>query len=114
MDYIRRAMPFGDAQSLTNDELYAVVAYILDLNGIIADNGAGSGALEKTSEGSVILGGANTYTGGTSLNAGVFELIRDTTSENRALRIDLTVDSNVSGVTAKITAPGFPVLGLRS
>ena len=26
VDYIRRAMPFGDAESLSNDELYAVVA----------------------------------------------------------------------------------------
>lgn len=37
-DYIRRAMPFGDAQSLTNDELYAVVAYVLNLNDIVDDN----------------------------------------------------------------------------
>ena len=29
MDYIRRAMPFGNAQSLSNDELYAVTAYVL-------------------------------------------------------------------------------------
>jgi cytochrome c len=36
-DYIRRAMPFGDAQSLTNDELYAVVAYVLNLNDIVDD-----------------------------------------------------------------------------
>ena len=35
MDYIRRAMPFGNAQSLTNDELYAVTAYVLYLNDII-------------------------------------------------------------------------------
>jgi cytochrome c len=34
-DYIRRAMPFGDAQSLSNDELYAVVAYVLYLNDIV-------------------------------------------------------------------------------
>ena len=34
-DYIRHAMPFGDAQSLTNDELYAVVAYTLFLNDIV-------------------------------------------------------------------------------
>ena len=34
-DYVRRAMPFGDAQSLTNDELYAVVAYMLYLNDIV-------------------------------------------------------------------------------
>jgi S-disulfanyl-L-cysteine oxidoreductase SoxD len=39
MDYIRRAMPFGNAQSLTNDELYAVTAYVLYLNDIIKDQG---------------------------------------------------------------------------
>jgi mono/diheme cytochrome c family protein len=36
-DFIRRAMPFGDAQSLTNDELYAVTAYVLNLNDIVYD-----------------------------------------------------------------------------
>jgi cytochrome c len=37
MDYIRRAMPFGEAQSLSNDELYAVTAYVLYLNDVIKD-----------------------------------------------------------------------------
>lgn len=37
IDYIRRAMPYGNAQSLTNDELYAVTAFILYLNDIIKD-----------------------------------------------------------------------------
>jgi mono/diheme cytochrome c family protein len=37
-DYVRRAMPFGDAQSLTNDELYAVTAYVLYLNDIVDEN----------------------------------------------------------------------------
>jgi S-disulfanyl-L-cysteine oxidoreductase SoxD len=36
-DYIRRAMPFGDAESLSNDELYAVTAYVLNLNDIVDD-----------------------------------------------------------------------------
>jgi mono/diheme cytochrome c family protein len=36
-DYIRRAMPFGAAQSLSNDELYAVTAYVLNLNDIVDD-----------------------------------------------------------------------------
>ncbi|EDQ04239.1 Cytochrome c2 [Sulfitobacter indolifex] len=31
-DYINRAMPFGDAQSLTDDEVYAITAYLLYLN----------------------------------------------------------------------------------
>jgi len=34
-DYIRRAMPFPESKSLSNDEIYAVSAYILHLNGII-------------------------------------------------------------------------------
>jgi mono/diheme cytochrome c family protein len=37
LDYTRRAMPFGDAQSLSNDELYAVTAYVLNLNDIVDD-----------------------------------------------------------------------------
>jgi cytochrome c len=36
-DYVRHAMPFGDAQSLSNDELYAVVAFVLNLNDIVDD-----------------------------------------------------------------------------
>ena len=31
-DYVNRAMPFGDAQSLTADEVYAITAYLLYLN----------------------------------------------------------------------------------
>jgi cytochrome c len=37
-DYIRRAMPFLTPQSLTNDEVYAVTAYLLAENGIIAQD----------------------------------------------------------------------------
>jgi mono/diheme cytochrome c family protein len=37
MDYIRRAMPFGNAQSLSNDELYAVTAYVFFLNDVIKE-----------------------------------------------------------------------------
>lgn len=36
-DYVRRAMPFGDAQSLTPDELYAVSLYLLYANDVIDD-----------------------------------------------------------------------------
>ena len=34
-DYVRRAMPWTAPKSLTDDEVYAVAAYILNLNGII-------------------------------------------------------------------------------
>ena len=34
-DYVRRAMPMDKPQSLTNDEVYALSAYILNLNGLV-------------------------------------------------------------------------------
>jgi S-disulfanyl-L-cysteine oxidoreductase SoxD len=34
-DYVRRAMPYQDSKSLSNDELYSVAAYILRLNDVI-------------------------------------------------------------------------------
>src|SRR5437868_1130648 len=37
-DYLRRAMPYNESKSLNNDEVYAVVAYILNLNGVVGEN----------------------------------------------------------------------------
>jgi len=37
-DYVRRAMPFQAPGSLSNDEIYAVTAYLLHINGIIAED----------------------------------------------------------------------------
>jgi cytochrome c len=39
-DFIRRAMPFNQPRTLTNDEVYAVTAYLLALNKIIGENDA--------------------------------------------------------------------------
>lgn len=35
-DYVRRAMPYLEPHSLTDDEVYALTAHLLHLNGIIA------------------------------------------------------------------------------
>ncbi|WP_299832131.1 c-type cytochrome [uncultured Roseobacter sp.] len=37
-DYVNRSMPFGDAQSLEADEVYAIVAYILYSNDLVEDD----------------------------------------------------------------------------
>ncbi len=37
-DYIRRAMPWPQPKTLTNDEVYALTAYILALNKLIGEN----------------------------------------------------------------------------
>jgi S-disulfanyl-L-cysteine oxidoreductase SoxD len=36
-DFVRRAMPWDHPKSLTNDEVYATVAYIFQLNGLLKD-----------------------------------------------------------------------------
>ncbi|MEI8170322.1 MAG: c-type cytochrome [Rhodoferax sp.] len=37
-DYINRAMPWTSPKSLTTEEVYSVVAFLLNLNGIVADD----------------------------------------------------------------------------
>ena len=37
-DYVRRSMPYIQPQSPSDDEVYAVTAYLLNLNGIIGEN----------------------------------------------------------------------------
>lgn len=37
-DYIHRAMPFPQPQSLTDDEVYAITAYVLNLNDLVDDD----------------------------------------------------------------------------
>ncbi|MCB1463697.1 MAG: c-type cytochrome [Nitratireductor sp.] len=36
-DYIRRAMPFGNARSLSDDDVYAITAYLLYLNDVVTE-----------------------------------------------------------------------------
>ncbi|MEM5491872.1 c-type cytochrome [Hoeflea sp. AS16] len=36
-DYVRRAMPFGNARSLSDDDVYALTAYLMYLNDIVDD-----------------------------------------------------------------------------
>jgi len=36
-DYVRRAMPFGNARSLSDDDVYALTAYLLYLNDVVVD-----------------------------------------------------------------------------
>ncbi|HEX5278951.1 MAG TPA: cytochrome c [Micropepsaceae bacterium] len=36
-DFVRRAMPWNAPKSLSNDEVYAAVAYIFELNGLMKD-----------------------------------------------------------------------------
>ncbi|MEZ5797029.1 MAG: c-type cytochrome [Paracoccaceae bacterium] len=37
-DYVHRSMPFGQAQTVTNDEAYAIAAFLLYSNGLVEDD----------------------------------------------------------------------------
>jgi len=37
-DYIKRAMPYGNARSLSDDEVYAITAFLLSLNDLVKDD----------------------------------------------------------------------------
>ncbi len=37
-DYVRRAMPFGNARSLSDDDVYAITAYLLYLNDLVDED----------------------------------------------------------------------------
>ncbi|HET7130921.1 MAG TPA: c-type cytochrome [Gammaproteobacteria bacterium] len=56
-DYIRRAMPVVAPQSLSNDEVYALTAYLLSLNGVI-DEGA---VMNATSLPKVVMPNRNNF-----------------------------------------------------
>lgn len=38
VDYVHRAMPYGQAETLSADETYAIVAYLLNLNNIVDED----------------------------------------------------------------------------
>lgn len=37
-DYIKRAMPFGNARSLSDDEIYAITAFLLQMNEVVKED----------------------------------------------------------------------------
>jgi mono/diheme cytochrome c family protein len=56
-DFVRRAMPFDSPQSLDDDQVYAVTAYLLHLNGIIGQDVA----LDATSLPAIIMPNRNGF-----------------------------------------------------
>jgi len=57
----------------------------LTINSVIADNGPAT-ALTKSGTGTLVLGGSNTYTGPTYLNAGVLSIISNANLGNQTTR----------------------------
>jgi autotransporter-associated beta strand protein len=69
-----RGIAVGPAAGSGSGILDAALNQTLTYNGIIANNGSGTGGLEKTGLGTVTLGGINTYSGDTTISAGAMQI----------------------------------------
>ena len=63
----------GDYPVLTGGMTFNVAANTLTLNGALSDNGSGS--LIKTGNGTLVLAGSNSYSGGTTISAGYLQAV---------------------------------------
>lgn len=80
-------------------------ARTLTYNGIMANNGAGIGALAKIDNGSLILGGANSYSGGTTLAGGSL-LVTNTSGSGTGSGLVITVAGTTLGGTGTLAPTG--------
>ncbi|MBO9715375.1 MAG: autotransporter-associated beta strand repeat-containing protein [Pseudoxanthomonas sp.] len=68
----------------------------------LSGNVAGTGNLTKTGDGTLVLGGTNTYAGGTAVNAGTLQVSSDANLGSGALTLDSgTLRSTASFATAR-------------
>lgn len=98
-DYVRRAMPFYAPHSLSDDQVYAVSAYVLNLNGIVPDN---------------FVANAKTLSAVNMPNRHGFNfndprpLTHDTECMSHCAKpqsLRITSDASRSGITPKLTGP---------
>lgn len=72
--HANRGIVLGPNAGSGSGTIEVLATKTLTYNGVIANNGAGVGALIKTGNGTLKLGGANTYAGATTVNAGTLQL----------------------------------------
>jgi len=84
----------------------------LTINSIVANNGTGAVSLTKTGGGQAVISGSNTFTGGTTLNAGLLTVSNTAAlgAAARALRLtggtlDLATDTTVNAWNTTVSAP---------
>src|SRR5439155_1451745 len=68
-----RGIAQGPASGSGSGTIDVTGSNTLSYAGIVANNGAGTGALVKITGGTLVLASANTYSGGTPINGGVLQ-----------------------------------------
>ncbi len=72
-----RGIALGDASGSGTGAIEVTDANNLSYDGIVADNGTGADSLSKTGTGTLTLGGANSYTGITTISDGILSISAD-------------------------------------
>ncbi|MBJ6371425.1 c-type cytochrome [Sedimentitalea arenosa] len=93
-DYVNRSMPFGNAQSLTADEVYAIVAYILYSNDLVDEDFV----LSKETFMEVEMPNADGFIVDDRLTAEA-HFVRDPCMENCKDNVEITMRARVLDVT---------------
>lgn len=99
-DYVNRSMPFGNAQSLTTDEVYAITAYILYNNDLVDEDFV----LTKDNFTEVVLPNAGGFILDDRETSELPKFIREPCMENCKDSVEITAHATVLDVTPQVTA----------
>lgn len=94
-DYVHRSMPFGNAQTLSNDDVYAIVAYILYSNDLIEDDFV----LSKDTIGEVEMPNADGFIADDRDAVELAAFTREPCMENCKDSVEITAHATVLDVT---------------
>jgi autotransporter-associated beta strand protein len=106
----RRGIALGPASGLGTATILVAADQTLIYDGIMANQGSGTGNLTKTGAGLLALGGANTYGGSTTISAGRVQL----TGGDDRLPTGTTVRLSSSGATLDLNGFDQTLGGLQS
>jgi autotransporter-associated beta strand protein len=109
-----RGIAVGPSSGTGVGMLDAALNQTLTYNGIIANNGAGSGGLAKTGLGTVTLGGVNTYTGDTTISVGALQIGNALAIPSGSGKGNVVVNATLDLNNTSITVNGLSGSGLVS
>jgi cytochrome c len=97
-DYVNRSMPFGNAQSLQPDEVYAITAYLLYNNDLVDDDFV----LSKENFAEVVLPNAEGFFLDDRDAVELAKFVRDPCMENCKESVEITAHATILDVTPDV------------
>ena len=102
-DYIRRAMPFGNARALSDDDVYALTAYVLYLNDVVTDQ---EFELSKENFNTITLPNAGNFIPDDRLSEPHYAEKKEPCMTDCKASVEITAHAQVLDVTPDSDGPG--------